>query len=191
MLKTINQFIVDCSMSWWKFLLIFLGFNATMFGLQRITAEFPAITAGDTPFDMQNDLRPDQIFAQLEGYTERAFELYTQFQIIDYLFPVVAGMLLATVSAFALRHASPEWYDTALRKNLFVVILIPTVFDFLENLGLLRAVTAWPERAETAAQFAVLAKMGKLTTMNISFAITGALLLWAAVSWLRRRSSSA
>ena len=82
---------------------------------------------------------PARFSCSSRGYTERAFELYTQFQIIDYLFPVVAGMLLATVSAFALRHASPEWYDTALRKNLFVVILIPTVFDFLENFGLLRA----------------------------------------------------
>lgn len=186
----LNRFIIGCSESWWKFLLIFLSFNVTMFGLQQITSRFPAVTAGDIPFDMQNELRPDDIFAQLEGYTEQAFSLYAGFQAIDYVFPVVAGLFLATVCAFALRHASPALYQTAAGKNLFVLLLIPTAFDFMENFSLLRVVTAWPEQARVAADMAVLAKLGKLNSMNIAFAITGALLLWAGISWLKRRLGS-
>lgn len=186
-LHKLNLFIVRCSESWWQFLLIFVGFNATMFGLQRITGEFPALTAGHIPFDMQNNLTAEQIFVQLESYTDRAFELYMAFQAIDYLFPVVAGLMLATVCAFALRTASPKWYATAVNKNLFLLLLIPTAFDFTENLSLLRVVTHWPEHAELAASFAVAAKMGKLSTMNVAFAVTAALLLWALVAWLRRR----
>lgn len=190
MLGKLNRFIMGCSESWWKFLLLFLGFNATMFGLQQITARFPAVTAGDIPFDMQNELKPAQIFAQLDGYTEQAFELYAIFQAIDYVFPVVAGLFLAAVCAFALRHASPALYQTAADKNLFLLLLVPTAFDFMENFSLLRVMTAWPEPAQLAANMAVFAKFGKLNSMNIAFVLTGTLLLWAATAWLKRRVAS-
>jgi hypothetical protein len=187
MLGRLNRFIIGCSESWWKFLLLFVGFNATMFGLQQITARFPDVTAGDIPFDMQNELTPAQIFAQLDGYTDQAFELYSVFQAIDYVFPVVAGLFLAAVCAFALRHAAPALYQTAADKNLFLLLLVPTAFDFMENFSLLRVVAAWPEQAELAATMAVAAKFGKLSSMNVAFVLTGTLLLWAATTWLRRR----
>jgi hypothetical protein len=183
----INQFIITCSQSWWKFLLIFLGQVGTMQVLMRITGEFPSVTAGDVPFDMQNTLKPEQIFVQLEGYTERAFDLYMIFQATDYLFPLFAGLLLATVCAFSLRHLAPAFYTTAVARNLFVLLLIPTAFDWLENINLLWAVTAWPEPAHVAANLAVAAKMGKLTTMGIAFLITGVLLIGAAGNWLIQR----
>jgi hypothetical protein len=183
----INQFIINCSQSWWKFLLIFLGQTGTMQVLMRITGEFPSVTAGDVPFDMQNTLKPDQVFIQLEGYTERAFDLYMIFQATDYLFPLFAGLLLATVCAFSLRHLAPGFYSTAVARNLFVLLLIPTAFDWLENINLLWAVTAWPEPAHVAANLAVAAKMGKLTTMGIAFLITGVLLIGAAGNWLIQR----
>jgi len=187
MISKTNQFIVACSQSWWKFLLIFLGQTGTMQVLMRITAEFPSVTAGDVPFDMQNTLKPEQIFTQLEGYTERAFDLYMIFQATDYFFPLFAGLLLATICAFSLRHLSPSYYAKATANNLFVLLLIPTVFDWLENINLLWAVAAWPEPALAAANLAVAAKMGKLATMGIAFLVTGALLLGAAGSWIARR----
>jgi hypothetical protein len=190
MLNKVNQFIITCSQSWWKFLLIFLGQTGTMQVLTRITGEFPSVTAGDEPFDMQNSLKPEQIFTQLEGYTERAFDLYMIFQATDYFFPLFAGLLLATICAFSLRHLSPRFYATATARNLFVLLLIPTAFDWLENINLLWAVTAWPEPAVMAANLAVAAKMGKLATMGIAFLITGVLLLGAAGNWVIQRVRS-
>jgi hypothetical protein len=187
MLGKLNQFIIACSQSWWKFLLIFLGQTGTMQVLTHITNDFPAVTAGDVPFDMQNTLKPDQIFTQLDGYTDSAFDLYMVFQVTDYFFPLFAGLLLATICAFSLRHWSPDLYATAVARNLFVLLLIPTVFDWLENINLLWAVLAWPEPAQLAANLAVAAKMGKLTTMGVAFLVTGVLLLGAAGSWLLRR----
>jgi len=187
MLRKVNQFIVACSQSWWKFLLIFLGQTGTMQVLMRITGEFPAVTAGDEPFDMQNTLKPDQIFTQLEGYTERAFDLYMVFQATDYFFPLFAGLLLATICAFCLRHWSADYYSIAVARNLFVLLLIPTVFDWLENINLLWAVLAWPEPAVMAANLAVAAKMGKLATMGVGFLVTGVLLLGAAGNWIVQR----
>lgn len=187
MLTRINQFIVACSQSWWKVLLIFAGQFGTMRGLMTITEKFPAATAGDIPFDMQNTLQPEQIFSQLDGYTERAFVLYRDFQLLDYFFPLFAGLLLATLCAFFLRAASDHWYAVAVNRNLFVLLLIPTVFDWLENLNLLWAVTAWPEQAELAASLAVAAKMAKLGSMGLAFLTTFVLFLWGTYGLIRRR----
>lgn len=189
MLKNINQFIISCSQSWWKFLLIFAGQTGTMQMLNRITTEFPSVTAGDVPFDMQNTLKPEQIFVQLQDYTDRAFDLYMTFQAVDYFFPLFAGLLLATICAFALRHLSHDLYTTAVSRNLFVILLVPTVFDWLENINLLWVVLAWPETAEIAATLAVGAKMGKLTTMGIAFLVTAVLLISAAGNWIKNRVS--
>jgi len=187
MISRINQFIIICSQSWWKFLLIFLGQFGTMRILTSITEEFPLVTAGDVPFDMQNTLQSGQIFNQLEGYTERAFDLYMRFQAVDYFFPLFAGLLLATICAFSLRMASPRLYTAAGEKNLFVLLLIPTVFDWLENLNLLYVVSAWPNQAELAAKLAVAAKMAKLGSTGLAMLVTLALLLWGTSQWLSRR----
>jgi hypothetical protein len=188
MLTRINLFIVACSQSWWKFLLIFLGQFGTMQVLTAITGEFPEAAAGNVPFDMQNTLQPGQIYSQLDGYTDRAFDLYATFQIVDYFFPLFAGLLLATICAFSLRMASPGLYATAVNRNLFLLLLIPTCFDWLENLNLLCVVTAWPKQVELAATLAVAAKMAKLGSMGIAFLVTLLLLLWGAYGWVSRRA---
>ena len=184
MLARLNGFIVDCSKSWWKVLLLFVGQSATMQGLNVITGRFPDITAGDVPFDMQNTLTPDQIFEQLAGWTDAAFSSYYLFQAIDFLFPLLAGLFLASVCAFALRHAAPGWYEVAVARHLFVLLLLATAFDYLENIHMLWAVIAWPEQVQVAAQLAVLSKMGKLASMGLGFAATGLFLLVALGRWI-------
>ena len=60
----------------------------------------------------------------------------------------------------------------------------------MENFSLLGVVTAWPEQVQLAANMAVFAKFGKLSSMNVAFVLTGTLLLWAATTWLKRRVGS-
>ena len=188
MLSRINGFIIACSLSWWKFLLLFVATIATMGYLQAVTAKFPAITAGDIPFDMQNNLTVEQIFTQLEGYSEAAFSLYATFQAVDYFFPIFASLFLASICAFSLRTASPDFYAIALRKNLFLLLLIPAAFDWLENINLLWVISRWPEQSQTAAALAVIAKQGKLATLYIDWAASSLLLTWALVAWLISRT---
>ena len=189
MFNKLNQFIVSCSKSWWKFLLLVAGQTGTMFVLMNITQKFPSVTAGYEPFDMQNSLAAAEVFTQLESYTPEAFRLYSIFQAVDYLFPLFAGLVLATAGAFALRHASPSIYTRFANSKLLAWPLIPTVFDWLENINLLWAVSAWPERVDLAATLAVASKVCKLTSMYCVFAIVGILLVWATTRWLTRRLS--
>ena len=188
MLSPFNNFIIDCSKSWWKFALLVAGQAATM-GIMMgwINAEFPSVSGGNLPFDMQNELTVPQIFTQLENYSERAFDLYTVFQIADYFFPVFAGLVLATICAFGLRHTSGKYYQLADQKNLFLLILLPAAFDWAENLSLLCVITAWPTQVDLTAQLAVLSKQGKLAFMNVSFAMTGVLLVTGVFGWAKSK----
>jgi hypothetical protein len=187
-LSKINGFIITCSQSWWKFLLLFVATIATMGYLQAVTAKFPAITAGDIPFDMQNNLTAEQIFTQLEGYSDAAFSLYATFQAVDYFFPIFAGLFLASICAFSLKIASPRYYEIAKSKNLFLLLLIPPVFDWLENINLLWVISRWPEQSQTAATLAVIAKQAKLATLYVDWAVSSLLLTWALVAWLISRA---
>ncbi len=188
MLASINRFIDSCSRTWWKVLLLFTGQFATMQALNVITTGFPDISDGNTPFDMQNSLTVAQVFDQLGGWSEQAFTNYYIFQAVDFAFPVFAGLFLAAVFAFALRNAVPGWYEIALRNRLLPLILLATVFDYLENINFLWVVSAWPEQAALAAQLGVLAKMGKLTCMGVGFALTAIFLLVALVRWIGRKA---
>jgi hypothetical protein len=168
MLTKLNNFVIACSFSWWKTGLLILGFSGTISTLMLITAGFPDISGGHEPFDMQNSLSVSDIWAQLATYTEQAFSSYALFQVVDYLFPLLGGLMMAALCAFALRGLSAKAYATASNKKLFLLFLIPTVFDWLENLGLLWVIIAWPEQAQTAAVFAVTAKKCKLATLMLS-----------------------
>ncbi|MGI9290374.1 MAG: hypothetical protein ACR2QG_03745 [Gammaproteobacteria bacterium] len=189
MLTKLNRFIINASISWKMFLLVVAGQAATMGVMMGyVNQQFPAESGGNLPFDMQNDLTVEQIFSQLESYTDKAFELYTIFQIADYVFPVVAGLVLAIICAFGLRNTSEKFYTVAIEKNLFIYILIPTLFDWLENLSLLCVVVGWPEKMSNAATIAVIAKQGKLGTLNISFAVAGILLITGLIGWTRNQT---
>lgn len=189
MLNQLNRFIVNCSRSWWKILLLLAGQMGTMQFMNNITRQFPAVSAGNIPFDMQHELTAAQIFTQLEGYSDEAFSLYYRFQALDFLFPLFAGLFLATVFAFALRHAAPGWYAVANARNLFVLMLVVTLFDYLENIHLLWVVSVWPETPDLVAQLAVAAKRAKLAGMGIAFSLTTVALLGALVQYARRRLS--
>lgn len=188
MLSKLNGLIVQCSSTWWKFLIVFLVQIASLLTLQRISNEFPATSGGVPPFDMQNALTPSEIFQQLEGYTAQAFDLYVIFQAVDFVFPFFAALMMASVCAFALRNFSSRLYEASVNKNIFVLLLIPAVFDYLENLNLLWAVNAWPEQVQIAASLAVAAKMGKLSSMMLAFGVAALLLLLAAGAWIARRT---
>ncbi|MDP6435654.1 MAG: hypothetical protein QF790_03475 [Gammaproteobacteria bacterium] len=190
MLARLNGLIVECSSTWQKFLIVFVVFVGSLLILQRLSNEFPAVSGGVPPFDMQNALTPAEIFQQLNGYTDQAFDLYIIFQAVDFVFPFFASLTIASLCAFALRNFSIDLYKAFLARKYFILLMMPAVFDYLENINLLWVVNTWPQQVEIAANLAVASKIGKLTTMTLAFIVTALLLLGAAGTWITRRSST-
>jgi len=189
MLGQLNQLIIRCSFSLGKFIGITLGFLGCLQLLLFIGEKFKPYANGAVPFDLQNSLTSAEIFSQLDGYTDQAFVLYYVFTAIDYVFPLLAGLFLASICAYVLRHSLPRWYETALQKNLFVLLLIPALFDWLENMALLATIIAFPNELSSAADAAVVVKQIKLATTYTAQAATALLLLAGLLIWVKNRLS--
>ena len=190
MLSKLNQFIIRCSSSLQIFILLFVGFLATLRGLLFIGEKFQPHAGGALPFDLQNSLSREQIFAQLESYNDQAYNLYYIFTAIDYFFPLFAGLFLAAIWAYALRNSIPRWYQLALQKNLFVLLLIPTAFDWLENIALITTITAFPNELSSTADIAIIAKQIKLASTYLAQGSTLLIILIAAFIALKKRFSN-
>ena len=187
MLEQLNQLIIRCSFSRWKFGLITLGFFGSLRLLLFIGEKFKTYANGALPFDLQNSLTSEDVFAQLDNYTEQAFLLYYVFTAIDYAFPLLAGLFQAVIWAYVLRHNLPRWYETGLQRNLFVLLLIPTLFDWLENIALLATILAFPAELHSAADAAVIVKQAKLAATFTAQGATGLILLTGLLLMLKRR----
>lgn len=184
MMNFLNQLIIRISKSGWLYVIVFAGFFATLQALLRIGDRFPERAAGAVPFDLQNQLTAEQIFTQLTGYTDEAFRLYYVFTSIDYFFPLFAGFFLGATAAFLLRHSLPRWYSIAEQKNLFVLFLLATLFDWLENIALLSVIVGYPNEFSTVAVLAVFAKIGKLGFVFLFQTFILVLLLFSTGKWL-------
>jgi hypothetical protein len=180
----LNQLIIRISKSGWLYVIVFAGFFGTLQALQRIADRFPERAAGAVPFDLQNQLTTEQIFPQLAGYTDEAFRLYYVFTAIDYFFPLFAGLFLGATAAFLLRHSLPRWYAIAEQKNLFLLFLLATLFDWLENITLLSVIVGYPNELSTIETLAVAAKMGKLGFVFLFLPLTLVLLMFSTGKWL-------
>ena len=160
------------------------GFAA---GLTRIGKKFPAFAGGAVPFDLQNDLRADQVYTQLAGYTQPARELYYAFTLIDYAFPFFAGLFIAATVAFALRTGLPGVYREVLSRKLLLVLLLPTAFDWLENVSAVSVILLYPTEVRWLPLLLVAAKKCKLATLVVSNAAMAGVVLVAAGNWIFQR----
>ena len=76
MLGTLNRFIVNCSQSWWKILLLFAGQSATLLSLSAISESFPEVTAGDVPFNPCDPDPTSRVVAKLRACRDKGYVSY-------------------------------------------------------------------------------------------------------------------
>ena len=184
MLGRLQAFAIRISRSWWLYVTVLGLFIGSLQALNRIGERFPAYAGGAIPFDLQNDLLPAQVYAQLADYGDGARQLYYAFTVIDYAFPFFAGLYITATVAFALRTSLPKLYDALVARRLLLVLMIATVFDWLENVTAVTAIALYPTEISWLPGLLVLAKKGKLAFIIVSNAVMFAALLYAAGHWL-------
>lgn len=183
-MKSLNDLVIRVSESAWLFIFsAVFAFGSLGFVFFNINDVFEVMVAAQL-FDFQNDLTVEKIFEQLPNYSYAARKLYYAFVFIDYFFPFFAGLCMAAAAAFALRHLSTTWYDWVNVRNLFVIMFIGTVCDWLENTFALVLIAAYPDELRIAANLLVLAKAGKLASIAIFQSATAVLLVFAAGKWI-------
>lgn len=184
MLGALQTLVIRISRTWWLYLPVVLIFAASLMMLNRIGAEFPAHAAGAIPFDLQNGLVAAEVYTQVAGYTDEARRLYLTFTLIDYAFPFFAGLFIAATVAFALRNGLPGTYESVVRRRLLPLLMLGTLFDWLENVSAAAAIWLFPREIGWLPWALVAAKRCKLL-----FATGGNLLmLLALLAWAGRQA---
>lgn len=187
MLARLQDLAIWISKTWWLYLAVLVLFVGSLQALMRIGELFPPFAAGAAPFDLQNDLQPDQVYPQLAGYTEQARELYYAFTLIDYAFPFFAGLFITATVAFALRYSLPRAYEALVARTLLPVLMLATAFDWLENVAALSAVVLYPAEIAWLPGVLVFAKKCKLGCIVFSNGTMFLAILAAAGTWVARR----
>ena len=187
MLGRLQDLVLRISKTWWLYLIVLGLFVGSLLALMRIGEQFPQHAGGAAPFDLQNELKADQVYAQIAHYTEQARELYYAFTLIDYAFPFFAGLFISATVAFALRNSLPALYGALVERRLLLLLMIPTAFDWLENVAAASSITLYPTEVTWLPVLLVLAKKCKLAAMVLGQGVMALSLLIAAGTWLVRR----
>ena len=158
--------------------------NSRPFGV----AELQSITGGIGLLDMEFLYTPEQAYAHIAAMGEagRAFDL-THIIPLDMILPLVYSLAYALVITWLLHRwlpAESPWH------RLNVVPVIGGICDYLENLGIITMLLAWPQQLPDIARFTMAATVFKFAFSALAFAIIfGALIGWA-VSGFRKRCRS-
>jgi hypothetical protein len=183
--------VVDrTSERWRRVAVVAVAFAVATVLLMLAGEAFRDVTGFD-PFDLQNSPTADEIRAQLASYPDAATGRYLVFAAIDVVFPLVGALLLASVTAACVRRASPGVYGRALRSHLFLLFLVPTLFDWTENVFAVWLVVAGDPASDFAVDALLLAKSAKLITLVVSQVTCTAAIVWWLISLVRSRSAAA
>ncbi|NMB78220.1 MAG: hypothetical protein GYA23_03915 [Methanomicrobiales archaeon] len=163
------------------FLILAYLINSRPFG----AAELMAITGGVGLLDMEFLYSPDQAYAHLAAMGEagRAFDL-THIIPLDMLLPFFYAMAFSLLITWLLHGwlpAKSPWH------RLNVVPLVGGLCDYLENIGILTMLLAWPAELPDIARFTMAAGFFKFTLSAVSFLIIFSALAGWIVSALRKR----
>jgi hypothetical protein len=159
--------------------------NGRPFGI----AELKSITGGVGILDMEVFYTPEQAYAFLAAMGEagRAFEL-THIIPLDLLVPFFYALFLSTFISWILRHwlsAASPWH------RLNVIPVIGALFDYLENLGIIAMLLAWPMEMYSIAQITMAATLLKFGFSILAFIIVlGAIAGWAVTAVSQKNSKS-
>lgn len=148
--------------------------NGRPFGI----AELKSITGGVGVLDMELFYTPDQAYAFLSAMGEagRSFEL-TRIIPLDFLVPFFYALFLSTLISWILKKWLPV--DSGWHR-INVIPVIGALFDYLENLGIIAMLLAWPMEMYSIAQITMAA-----TLFKFGFSVlAGAVVLGAVAGWI-------
>lgn len=181
----LHALVLRCSASAWASAALWLATVATLALLLHLGAEFAAVTAGAEPLDLQDGLDAEDALAQVARYSSASRRLYALFAALDVVFPLVGGLATASAAAFLARRAWPSAAAWLTARGGFLLLLAPTLFDWLENAAALILVFGAARSAPALALVAF--KQGKLATLQATWVVLATLAVVAGVRAARAR----
>lgn len=163
----LQNLFLKISRNWILFVIMLVVNFASFAILFALEDQFEALT-GIPVYDTQNALTTTQILEQLPLYQGEALNAYLRFAAFDFVFPLVSAVFIAVVCTLLLRLNRLKIAQTLLRWRLPLVVLLITLFDYLENVGLLAVLAAAPSPDAAVMNFALVFKQLKLAGLALT-----------------------
>jgi hypothetical protein len=136
--------------------------------------------------DMQFNYSPGWVYSVLTNYGEEGRQVYGYLLVLlDFIFPLIYSLLLASGLSAILRRLLPEGSGW---QKLSLLGLVPGMMDWLENLSILSLILNYPR------QLWWLANLTNIFTLaKYGFVLLDILLIigWGVVLMVRRRNLAA
>jgi hypothetical protein len=185
-MKILKRSVDYLAARWWRMVMIitinFVSFNI-LFSLE---ARFETLT-GLPVLDTQNDLSREQILEQIPLYVGEAQNAYLLFAAYDFVFPLISAFFIAVIQTWLLKHNNSSLGQKLRDWNLPLLVFLVTVFDWLENLGILAIVFTNPNIPDFWIYFALTFKRLKLIFLTFSFISLMFTAVFTLFNWIYNR----
>ncbi|MBW4436519.1 MAG: hypothetical protein KME04_05260 [Pleurocapsa minor GSE-CHR-MK-17-07R] len=181
----LQNLFLKISRNWILFVVMLVANFASFTILFALEDQFEAL-AGIPVYDTQNALTTAQILEQLPLYQGEALNAYLRFAAFDFVFPLVSAIFIAVICTLLLRLNRLKIAQTLLRWRLPLVVLLITLFDYLENVGLLTVLAAAPAPDAAVMNFALVFKQLKLAGLALTGPLVGILVALLIADVARR-----
>lgn len=180
--------VILASLAWftvtpWRFIGLVITMVLVQWSLFRAEAVF-TVLSGLPTIDTQGVLPVDDVVRQIQSYSTDAVLAYELFAVIDYGFPLLAGLVQAASALWLIRVANvrshrqvPQW--------LVLIFLLAPAFDYLENIAIAIAIAT--DGSPVAVTMALVFKAGKLSMLALSSAALFVTLGYTIVRVVRHR----
>ena len=191
-MRRLTSLVVRLSESRRAVAVILVAFVVSSVLLGIAANAFRDATGGLDPFDLQNGISAAEVSAQLAQYGDGATGHYVVFTVVDWVFPLLGGLLTAVLTAACLRNSLPRVYERMVSWRLFALFFLPTVLDWSENVFALWIVIDGFPPADGLVDGMLLAKKLKLLTLYTVQAVTVlSIVAWLVALVVRRRERNA
>ena len=128
--------------------------------------------------DLKFGFTPDEAYNMLTAYGEEGRKYYFFAEaIIDIIYPVIYTITNVLLLSYVFKRG---FTAGSFIQQLNIFPILATIGDFAENAGIIAMLNAFPERADSAANFASNAGIFKW----VAFGISIALFLIGIIAWI-------
>jgi hypothetical protein len=145
MIRALNRFMLAHASG--RNVWLLLGVAVISFWLMAgvIAPKFQDATDGLRPFDLNFGISADTMYRDLPSYTPRSRSLYVWFAVADFIYPAAAAGFFALLWAWMFNKTSVPLHDLLIRRGVLVIPFLFAMTDWLENIGFLIVVFAYPQ----------------------------------------------
>lgn len=154
-----------------------------------LVPRFQAVTGGLYPIDMSFPTTPSVIYRELPAYTEASRRIYAWFFLLDLVWPPLLASVFALSWCWLAARTRLPLPGKLIAGGLLLLPFAQALLDWLENLGFITLIYAYPQQLTALAWATGTVKHAKLVLYALCWLVM--LLFLALAIFARGRAPAA